>query len=57
VALFVALYVSYIGSSGVLVAWISLSLPLPPFTAIILSVEQVCRGVVQWAWSIGCESV
>ncbi len=40
-SLFLSLYISYLVSSAVLVAWISLSLPLAPFTVIILSVEQV----------------
>ena len=39
--IFTVLFASYVVSSAVLVGWTSLSFPLPPFTTIILSVEQV----------------
>ena len=38
---FIIIFISYIVISGVIVASTALSLPLPPITTVILSVEQV----------------
>lgn len=49
---FIFLFISYIVISGVIVASTALSLPLPPITTVILSVEQV--AIISDVCSVYC---